>query len=274
VYGAVASVGDDEQSGRRVHAHTFSQQQIHIINHHTIKHEATVQVNSDADSRIRELCSSGLGVWLALSASPLIKLYHALTLECLLEINVCPLVTKTLAGCDDIIRQHKLSCLRVTSLVCCKDLLWIGSSAGVILTVPLPHLTHNSARLTNTPPVTGNCYCSAPTCPCTVAPVGHAGLCRFVLAVDPAHGVSRSSSFSSGHMVDMARRRMSLNVAALQQGKVCTFAGVVCAHTHMQMYVIAGGDGFEDYQDIGGTGVAGDDAGADDSANHLLIWEM
>ena len=239
--------------------------QIHLVNHHSLAHERTLQVNSDADTRISGMCSSGLGVWLALSASPLIKLYHALTLECLVEVNVCPLVTKTLAGCDDVIRQHKLSCLRVTSLVCCKDLLWIGASAGVLLTLPLPHLTHNSARLNATPPL-------------TVAPVGHAGLCRFVLAVDPTqHGVSRSSSFTcSGQLqADMARRRTSLNVAALQQGKV-VFPAVYFVSHFMQMYVISGGDGFEDYQDtVAAQQNADTDAfGADDSANHLLIWEM
>lgn len=41
-----------------------------------------------------------------------------------------------LSNCDDIIRQHKAACLRVTSLLACKDLIWIGTSAGVILTIP------------------------------------------------------------------------------------------------------------------------------------------
>jgi len=43
-----------------------------------------------------------------------------------------------------------------------------------------------------------------------------------LIAVDPSHGLSRSSSFTSQHQAaDYARRRMSLYVAALQQGKVC-----------------------------------------------------
>lgn len=40
-----------------------------------------------------------------------------------------------LCGCDEIIRQHKAACLRVTSLLACKNLIWIGTSAGVVLTV-------------------------------------------------------------------------------------------------------------------------------------------
>lgn len=42
------------------------------------------------------------------------------------------------AGCDDIIRQHKAACLRVTALLAVKDLLWIGTSAGVVLTMSIP----------------------------------------------------------------------------------------------------------------------------------------
>lgn len=38
-------------------------------------------------------------------------------------------------GSDAIIRQHKAACLRITALLACKDLLWIGTSAGVVLTL-------------------------------------------------------------------------------------------------------------------------------------------
>lgn len=41
-------------------------------------------------------------------------------LNCLLSVS----------GADAIIRQHKAACLRITALLACKDLLWIGTSAG------------------------------------------------------------------------------------------------------------------------------------------------
>lgn len=34
------------------------------------------------------------------------------------------------SGADAIIRQHKAACLRITALLACKDMLWIGTSAG------------------------------------------------------------------------------------------------------------------------------------------------
>lgn len=58
------------------------------------------------------------------------------SLALLFEVNLAPSVNKMLSNCDDIIRQHKAACLRVTSLLACKDLIWIGTSAGVILTIP------------------------------------------------------------------------------------------------------------------------------------------
>lgn len=56
-----------------------------------------------------------------------------------------------LSNCDDIIKQHKAACLRVTSLLSCKDLIWVGTSAGVLLTI------QKSAGSIESPIVTGMC---------------------------------------------------------------------------------------------------------------------
>jgi len=54
-----------------------------------------------------------------------------------------------LSNCDNIIQQHKAACLRVTSLLACKDIIWVGTSAGVLLTI----LAQNIGK--GTPVVTG-----------------------------------------------------------------------------------------------------------------------
>ncbi|VDP38677.1 unnamed protein product [Schistosoma margrebowiei] len=52
--------------------------------------------------------------------------------------------------CDEIIMRHKEACLRITCLTVCKDLLWAGTSAGVIVTVAIPKLgtgpTHENIK--------------------------------------------------------------------------------------------------------------------------------
>lgn len=65
------------------------------------------------------------------------------------EVNVAPAVNKMLSNCDNIIQQHKAACLRVTSLMASKEIIWVGTSAGVLLTI----LAQNVAK--SAPIVTG-----------------------------------------------------------------------------------------------------------------------
>ena len=97
-------------------------------------------------------------------------------------------VNKMLAGSDDIIRQHKAACLRITALLAVRDRLWVtifsyspqlyrtkeveskaglslcqpnaffgqvGTSAGVIVTLALPHITAATTKLPSPPPLSG-----------------------------------------------------------------------------------------------------------------------
>ena len=62
-------------------------------------------------------------------------------------------------GCDDIIRQHKAACLRITALLACKDILWIGTSAGVVATMHIPLVPKQplpkGQRIAQLPPLVG-----------------------------------------------------------------------------------------------------------------------
>lgn len=62
-------------------------------------------------------------------------IFYCYSYGLLFEVNLAPPVNKMLSNCDDIIRQHKAACLRVTSLLACKELIWVGTSAGVLLTI-------------------------------------------------------------------------------------------------------------------------------------------
>ena len=58
-------------------------------------------------------------------------------------------------GCDEIIRQHKAACLRITALLACKEILWIGTSAGVILTMRMPVITATPTKISQLAPLIG-----------------------------------------------------------------------------------------------------------------------
>lgn len=220
---------------------------VKVIDIASLDIENSFPVHSDTNRPVQCLVTLGLGVWVSVQNSAVIKLYHATSYEMVLEVNVAPAVAKMLAaGCDDIIRQHKAACLRVTSLLACKDLLWVGTSAGVVLNLALPHLTSTTTKLTNTPNVSG-------------IPHGHTGHVRFLTCVEmtPPQDVSgrskythRSLKYKDGHAVG---RRAS--TSALSSNR---------------LLVISGGDGYEDFRNMNYS----EAAGRDDSTNHLLLWQV
>ncbi|XP_076245903.1 rho guanine nucleotide exchange factor 17 isoform X2 [Calliopsis andreniformis] len=215
---------------------------IKILNTHTLDIEHTFTVSNDTSLSVSCMATSGgLGVWISLHNSAVLRLFHAITYECLTDINIAPAVTKMLTSCDDIIRQHKAACLRVTALLACNELLWIGTSAGVLLTVPIPHIKPSTQRMSQPPIVTGILH-------------GHTGHVRFLTCVettspsipDPRPKVNRYSQKSS-----------KTQQSNINRGK---------------LLVISGGDGYEDFS--GPQASAELQAGREDSTNHLLLWKV
>ncbi|KAK2584580.1 hypothetical protein KPH14_006945 [Odynerus spinipes] len=145
---------------------------VKVLNTRTLDIEHSFVVSSDTSRAVTCMANSGgFGVWISLHNSAVLRLFHAGSYECLTDINIAPAVTKMLASCDDIIRQHKAACLRVTALLACNELLWIGTSAGVLLTVPIPHIKPSTQRMSQPPIVTG-------------IPHGHTGHVRFLTCVE------------------------------------------------------------------------------------------
>ncbi|NXJ94504.1 ARHGH factor, partial [Corythaixoides concolor] len=111
------------------------QNRVIVLNPTTLAQEHTLQVGQDGGRSVTCMVGAGSGVWVALQSSAQVRLYHPTSYEQLAEADITPPVHKMLAGSDAIIRQHKAACLRITALLACKDLLWIGTSAGVVLTL-------------------------------------------------------------------------------------------------------------------------------------------
>ncbi|KAG8137097.1 hypothetical protein E2320_005639 [Naja naja] len=83
----------------------------------------TFLVGQDSNRSVTCLVTSSVGIWVTLQGSAQVRLYHPASYDQLAEVDVTPPVHKMLAGSDAIIRQHKAACLRITSLLACKDLL-------------------------------------------------------------------------------------------------------------------------------------------------------
>ncbi|XP_056296734.1 rho guanine nucleotide exchange factor 17-like [Pseudoliparis swirei] len=232
-----------------------SQNRVLIINTTTLVQEHWFQVGVDSSRCVTCMVAYGHGVWLALQGSAHVRLYHAQTLESLTEVDVAPAVHKMLAGADAIIRQHKAACLRITALLACKDLLWIGTSAGVVLTLGIPAVSSGTSAGT----------LKVPQVPMGSAH-GHTGHVRFLTSIELPDGFdvnfppTPTTPDSTGGGVDgglqrrdSARRRAS----ALIPPKT----------DHL---VISGGDGYEDFRLTSSS----ETVGRDDSTNHLLLWKV
>ncbi|XP_063160823.1 rho guanine nucleotide exchange factor 17 [Candoia aspera] len=217
------------------------QNRIIILKTSTLLQEHTFLVGQDSNRSVTCLVTSSIGIWVTLQGSAQVRLYHPASYDQLAEVDITPPVHKMLAGSDAIIRQHKAACLRITSLLACKDLLWIGTSAGVVLTLSI---TGNAAAL-KTPPL----------------PVGlsqgHTGHVRFLTSIElpegfsvlfPLPGEPGTEKSSDLEKRDSTRHRPSKS----------------------KMLVISGGDGYEDFRLTNSS----ETVGRDDSTNHLLLWRV
>ncbi|XP_075054632.1 rho guanine nucleotide exchange factor 17 isoform X2 [Mixophyes fleayi] len=216
------------------------QNRVIILNTSSLLQEHAFHIGQDQNRCVTCLVSSNLGMWIALQGSAQVRLYHTTTFEQLSEVDIAPPVHKMLAGSDAIIRQHKSACLRITALLACKDLLWIGTSAGVVLTLSI---TSSSSAL-KTP----------------VSPVGlsqgHTGHVRFLTSVElpegfdvhfPLPGDQGNEQPSDTEKRDSTRHRPK-----------------------SKLLVISGGDGYEDFRLTNSS----ETVGRDDSTNHLLLWRV
>ncbi|GIY33902.1 rho guanine nucleotide exchange factor 17 [Caerostris extrusa] len=222
---------------------------IYILNTGMLQVEDSFEVCNDTAQCILSMVTSSIGVWVAVTPSAIIRLFHATSYNPILDVNVAPTVAKILSVVtDDIIKQHKSACLRVTALLACKDLLWIGTSAGVILTLPFARFVNGPLSEEDLSTLIGLSH-------------GHTGHVRFLTSVEMNPGVTVDTaggnkySFRSAKSKESASGRRASTTASAASSKVL---------------VISGGDGYEDFQDIG----PDDDTGHDDSTNHLLLWNV
>ncbi|VDD95136.1 unnamed protein product [Enterobius vermicularis] len=178
---------------------------LYLINPYSLNIEKQTEISSHTAETVGYMAAHGSTIFISMVKSSIIKIINAFTLECVFEFSISHVINKVLSTREDIIRQHKMGCLRISALLCCKNMLWIGTSSGIILNKNVSG--------------TRNCEWTASL---NVVQGGHVGPCRFLTAVNVS---------SSTALYDMRRRRMSLNAPSLQQID--------------QMLVISGGEGFD-----------------------------
>uniref|UniRef100_A0A3Q1AT68 DH domain-containing protein n=1 Tax=Amphiprion ocellaris TaxID=80972 RepID=A0A3Q1AT68_AMPOC len=109
---------------------------------------ATKSPERKVNPLVAHMACAGGGVWMAFSEGSSIRLFHTETLELLQEIN--RIVHNHLHGCQ--------KSMRVTSLLICQGLLWVGTAQGLIITLPVPKL-EGIPKITGKGMVSLNAHC-------------------------------------------------------------------------------------------------------------------
>lgn len=228
------------------------QNRVLVLSPDSLQLEHTFYVGQDSSRSVACMVDSSLGVWVTLKGSAHVCLYHPDTFEQLAEVDVTPPVHRMLAGSDAIIRQHKAACLRITALLVCEELLWVGTSAGVVLTMP-------------TSPSTVSCP-RAPLSPAGLGQ-GHTGHVRFLAAVQLPDGFDLLCPTPLPPPDTGPEKLPSLDHRDSPRHRSPTSA-------RPKMLVISGGDGYEDFRLSSGGVSSSETVGRDDSTNHLLLWRV
>ncbi|KAJ3602067.1 hypothetical protein NHX12_029827 [Muraenolepis orangiensis] len=107
------------------------------------------EVHPDPVVSVAHMLRAGGGVWMAFSEGSSIRLFHTETLEHLQEINISTRSTLLNAGQKN---------MRVTSLLICQGLLWVGTAQGILITLPVPKL-EGIPKITGKGMVSLNAHC-------------------------------------------------------------------------------------------------------------------
>ncbi|XP_072949211.1 rho guanine nucleotide exchange factor 10-like protein isoform X3 [Epargyreus clarus] len=107
---------------------------VFAINALTAEIMRILELKGDSDRSVRYLAHSGVGLWTAFSDSTYVSLYHAENFEHLQNIDIAADVAKTIGAREGSKPAY------VSALLAVQGLLWVGTTAGVSVTVPLPKL--------------------------------------------------------------------------------------------------------------------------------------
>ncbi|XP_066493951.1 rho guanine nucleotide exchange factor 10-like protein isoform X12 [Tiliqua scincoides] len=113
--------------------------QVTVFDAASLKAQQTFEAHSEEEASVTHMIKAGSGVWMAFSSGSSIRLFHTETLEHLQEINIATRTTFALPGQKNV---------RVTSLMICQGLLWVGTDQGILVLLPVP-------RLEGIPKITG-----------------------------------------------------------------------------------------------------------------------
>lgn len=117
-----------------------------VVDVDTLQVETEFSVHPRKDCQVRRMASAGQGVWITIRLDSTFRLYHARTHEHLQDVDIEPIVSRMIGAGKLGFSFVRITCIGITC-----NLLWIGTSNGVILTLPL-FVSSSSALAKASPP--------------------------------------------------------------------------------------------------------------------------
>ncbi|KAJ8005127.1 hypothetical protein DPEC_G00143430 [Dallia pectoralis] len=105
---------------------------VHVVDLENRKVKQTVTVSERSEQQVRFLCAAGSGVWTSCRLDPTLRLFDWSTGRQLQEVDLTPLVTKTLGQAF-----LSLSPLQISFLTIISTRLWVGTGSGAIFSIPV-----------------------------------------------------------------------------------------------------------------------------------------
>uniref|UniRef100_A0A1I7X875 CNH domain-containing protein n=1 Tax=Heterorhabditis bacteriophora TaxID=37862 RepID=A0A1I7X875_HETBA len=176
---------------------------IHVIDTECGEWETPVDVVSPSDS-LTLMASAGSSLFVCGRRSTTVHVVDAFSLQVVKTVNgknnrkASEFEYLNTIGREDILREHKMGCLRVSCLTTARAHVWIGTSAGYIISTPI-----YCAKAQLSPPL-------------TVCEIGHSGPCRVIIPINVA--------------LSRRMKRMSLNVPAQQASQVNSILFLLSFH--------------------------------------------
>ncbi|XP_071847837.1 C-Jun-amino-terminal kinase-interacting protein 4-like isoform X3 [Apostichopus japonicus] len=243
---------------------------IHIINPQTLKVEKSFDAHPRKESQVRLMAWQGDGVWVSIRLDSTLRLYHVHTCKHLQDVDIEPYVSKMLGT-----GKLGFSFVRITSLLIACSRLWVGTSNGVIISIPLTETKKPIASGGSKPGGVIRVYSdnksdsvragtTLPYCSITQAQLsfhGHRDNVKFFVAVPGA--------------------------LIVPIGQVTDPASAPDQITNRNMLVLSGGEGYVDFRagdgeededssssSSYGDGLANSSRAARSERSHLIVWQV
>ncbi|KAJ8736915.1 hypothetical protein PYW07_000186 [Mythimna separata] len=237
---------------------------VHVIEPRSRLLLHSLEAHPRQESQVRQMACDGDGVWVSIKMDSTLRLYHAHTYQHLKDVDIEPYVSKMLGT-----GKLGFSLVRITALLISSGRLWIGTSNGVVISVPL---SEGSSRDSLGPqPSTSR----SPAQPAIAAcPTGNIPWCSMAHAQLSFHGHRDAVTFfvavpgvagSPAHTPESPRRH---------------------SPTIPPMLVISGGEGYIDFRiadsEMEDSVVVAEDGSSSGhssladraSKSHLIVWQV